>query len=147
MKNFYEILEVSKEATKDEIKKSFRKLAKKYHPDTNVNDKTLSEKFQLINEAYTVLSDDNSRKEYDEKIFKTEAHSRNNKDKKKGSTYNTKKTGDIKDAMEDLNSKFEEFFGFNGDTSEVKEDFLKKGSKNPMDTSHIFDSFFKPKKK
>ena len=67
MKNFYEILEVHKDATKDEIKKSFRNLAKKYHPDTNINDKTLSEKFQLINEAYSVLSDEKSRKEYDEK--------------------------------------------------------------------------------
>ena len=147
MKNFYEILEVSKEATKDEIKKSFRNLAKKYHPDTNVNDKTLSEKFQLINEAYGVLSDDKSRQEYDEKIFKSKEHSRNNTDNKKGSTYSSKKTGDIKDAMDNLNSKFEEFFGFNGNTSEVKEDFLKKDSRNPMDTSDIFNSFFKPKKK
>ncbi|WP_291583989.1 J domain-containing protein [Clostridium sp. UBA6640] len=146
MKNFYEILEVSKDATKDEIKKSFRNLAKKYHPDTNINDKTLSEKFQLINEAYSVLSDEKSRKEYDEKIFKTQDPFKNNREKKKGNTYN-EKTGDIKDAMENLNSKFEEFFGFNGNTSEVRDDFLKKDSKNPMDTSAIFNSFFKPKKK
>ncbi|ARC83423.1 dnaJ domain protein [Clostridium argentinense CDC 2741] len=146
MKNFYEILEVSKDATKDEIKKSFRNLAKKYHPDTNINDKTLSEKFQLINEAYSVLSDEKSRKEYDEKIFKTQDPLKNNREKKKGNTY-SKKTGDIKDAMENLNSKFEEFFGFNGNTSEVRDDFLKKDSKNPMDTSAIFNSFFNPKKK
>jgi molecular chaperone DnaJ len=146
MKNFYEILEVSKDATKDEIKKSFRNLAKKYHPDTNINDKTLSEKFQLINEAYSVLSDEKSRKEYDEKIFKTQDPLKNNREKKKGNTY-SEKTGDIKDAMENLNSKFEEFFGFNGNTSEVRDDFLKKDSKNPMDTSAIFNSFFKPKKK
>ncbi|HCQ91659.1 MAG TPA: molecular chaperone DnaJ, partial [Clostridium sp.] len=115
-------------------------LAKKYHPDTNINDKTLSEKFQLINEAYSVLSDEKSRKEYDEKIFKTQDPLKNNREKKKGNTY-SKKTGDIEDAMENLNSKFEEFFGFNGNTSEVRDDFLKKDSKNPMDTSAIFNSF------
>ncbi|WP_027624805.1 J domain-containing protein [Clostridium lundense] len=146
MKNFYEILEVSRDATKDEIKKSFRNLAKKYHPDTNVNDKSLNEKFQEINEAYSVLSDEKSRKEYDKKIFKTHDPLKNNKEKKKDDTYK-KTTGDIKDAMENLNSKFEEFFGFKANTSEVKEDFLKNGSKNPMDTSDIFNSFFKPKKK
>jgi molecular chaperone DnaJ len=65
MKNYYEILGVSPSASKDEIKKAYRELAKKYHPDKNKNDKQAEEKFKEINEAYDVLSDDKKRKEYD----------------------------------------------------------------------------------
>ena len=62
MKNFYEILGVDKKASKDEIKKAFRTLAHKYHPDKKGGD---AEKFKEINEAYTVLSDDQKRQQYD----------------------------------------------------------------------------------
>jgi len=146
MKNFYEVLEVSKDATTDEIKKAFRKLAKKYHPDTNVNDDTLAEKFHQINEAYSVLSDEKLRSEYDEKLLRKKTNNQNNRDEKKNN-YSSKKSSDIKSAMENLNSQFEDFFGFNANSNEVKEDFLNKKDKNPIDTSQIFNSFFKPKKK
>ncbi|MDD4189069.1 MAG: J domain-containing protein [Eubacteriales bacterium] len=65
-KNYYEILEVGKDASQDEIKKSFRKLAKKYHPDTNKGDNTVEAKFKEINEAYEVLGDKEKRKKYDQ---------------------------------------------------------------------------------
>lgn len=61
-KNYYNILGVSKTASKDEIKKAFRALAHKYHPDKKGGD---AEKFKEINEAYTVLSDDQKRSQYD----------------------------------------------------------------------------------
>jgi curved DNA-binding protein len=65
-KDYYKILGVSRNATTDEVKKAFRKLAVKYHPDKNPNDKTAEEKFKEISEANEVLSDPEKRKKYDE---------------------------------------------------------------------------------
>jgi curved DNA-binding protein len=62
---YYKILGVEKAATADEIKKAYRKLALKYHPDKNPDNKQAEAKFKEINEAYAVLSDEKKRKEYD----------------------------------------------------------------------------------
>lgn len=64
-KDYYKLLGVSKTATKDEIAKAFKKLARKYHPDFNQGDKTAESKFKDINEAYEVLKDEEKRKLYD----------------------------------------------------------------------------------
>lgn len=63
--SYYEILEISKNANGDEIKKAYRKMAKLYHPDRNPDDPTAEHKFKLCNEAYQVLSDDQQRSIYD----------------------------------------------------------------------------------
>jgi curved DNA-binding protein len=63
--DYYRVLGVSKNASKDEIKKAFRKLAMKYHPDKNKDNKEAEEKFKKINEAYAVLSNDEKRKQFD----------------------------------------------------------------------------------
>src|SRR5574343_472525 len=62
MKDYYKLLGVEKNASKEDIKKAFRKLAHKYHPDKKGGDEA---KFKEINEAYSVLSDDKKRAEYD----------------------------------------------------------------------------------
>ena len=63
--DYYKILEVQKKASEKDIKKAYRKLARKYHPDVNPNDDSAKKKFQQINEANEVLSDPKKRKKYD----------------------------------------------------------------------------------
>src|ERR1700758_859833 len=68
-KDYYEILGVKKSASAEEIRKAFRKLARKYHPDVNPGDKTAEEKFKALSEANDVLSDPKKRKIYDQVGF------------------------------------------------------------------------------
>ncbi|MBN1928025.1 MAG: molecular chaperone DnaJ [Chlorobiaceae bacterium] len=65
-RDYYEVLGVSRSADKDEIKKAYRKLALKYHPDKNPDNKEAEEKFKEVNEAYEVLSNDDKRRRYDQ---------------------------------------------------------------------------------
>lgn len=64
-KNYYEILWVEETSSEDEIKKAYRKLAMKYHPDKNKGDKEMEEKFKSVNEAYQVIWDKNKKQQYD----------------------------------------------------------------------------------
>jgi len=66
LRNHYEILGVPRNASGDEIKQAFRRLARRYHPDVNPGDKVAEEKFKDINEAYEILSDDGRRAQYDQ---------------------------------------------------------------------------------
>ena len=99
--DYYEVLQVSRTATKAEIKKAFRKLALKYHPDRNPGDKEAEEKFKQINEAYEVLSDDEKRSIYD----------RFGKAGLEGNVGG--RSGGFEDIFSDLNDIFESF-GFGG---------------------------------
>ena len=60
-RDYYEVLGVNKSTSKDELKKAYRKLAMKYHPDRNPDDQAASEKFKELSEAYEILSDDQKR--------------------------------------------------------------------------------------
>lgn len=153
MKNYYEILGVSKEADKNEIKKVYRILAKKYHPDKNKDDSEAIKKFQEISEAYGVIGDEKSREDYDKKL---ESFNNTRKNESKGFSNNRKgysKNTDTKksksqsmseEKFEDLNSYFQSFFGFNAKSNEINKEKLGK-KKNPIDTTDMFESFFKKK--
>jgi len=65
MSDFYKTLGISRNSSSDDIRKAYRALARKYHPDLNSGDPNAEEKFKIITEAYEVLSDENSRKKYD----------------------------------------------------------------------------------
>src|SRR4028118_1444716 len=65
-KDLYKVLEISKEASQDEIRRSYRRLARKYHPDANPGDEGAEERFKGIQQAYEVLSNPEKRREYDE---------------------------------------------------------------------------------
>ncbi len=98
---YYEVLQISKDATIAEIKKAYRKLAMKYHPDKNPGDKEAEEKFKLINEAYTILSDEEKRRIYD-------LYGKEGLDNKVSSSAHM----DMDDIMDIFNSMFGDSFGF-----------------------------------
>ncbi len=95
---YYEILQVQKNADKSAIKKAYRKMAMKYHPDKNPDDKDAEENFKHVNEAYQVLSDDEKRQIYD-------------RHGKQGLEGHGQGGGGFSGGFEDLGSMFEEMFG------------------------------------
>ncbi|RHZ46529.1 hypothetical protein Glove_615g14 [Diversispora epigaea] len=76
-RHHYDVLEIPQNADRQLIKSQFYKLSKKYHPDANLNDETAHSKFLLISEAYSVLINDQSRREYDRLIQKSHRHPAN----------------------------------------------------------------------
>ena len=68
-RDYYEVLGVDKSASEDEIKRAYKKMARKYHPDLNPDNKEAEEKFKEVNEAYEVLSDANKKARYDQYGF------------------------------------------------------------------------------
>jgi len=110
--SYYEILEVSQTSDKETIKKAYRSMAKKYHPDKNAGDADAEHKFKLCNEAYQCLSDDKQRSIYD----------RYGKEGLQGRGGSSRQSG----GFDDLGSIFEEMFsGFGGGNSRRR--------KNPAD--------------
>ncbi|EKQ51002.1 MULTISPECIES: DnaJ domain-containing protein [unclassified Clostridium] len=146
MKDYYKILNISTEASKDEIKKAFRSLAKKYHPDRNKNDTDALRKFQEVNEAYEVLNNEDSRRKYEQEFFKAKNTREANSTDNRSNNSSNKKYQDKGESIENLNKYFESFFGFNANSNNINKDKLQN-KKNPMDTSKMFESFFNIKKK
>ncbi|MGB1227653.1 MAG: molecular chaperone DnaJ [Poseidonibacter sp.] len=96
--DYYELLEVSKDAEKSTIKKAYRKMAMKFHPDKNPGDNEAEEKFKAVNEAYQVLSDAEKRSIYD-------------RHGKAGLEGHGQQRGGFSGGFDDLGSVFEEMFG------------------------------------
>lgn len=119
-KDYYHVLGVGKKASQEEIKKAYRKLAVKYHPDKNQGVKSAEEKFKEISEAYQVLSDPEKRKQYDKlgANWKQYQHSGFNPGnpppgRGRGRTYSYETNGDSSDYFDasGFSDFFESFFG------------------------------------
>lgn len=82
MKNLYHVLGITNTATEEEIKKAYRTLSKKYHPDVNPGDSEREERFMEISEAYAILQNSQKRQEYD-KMLMAEEKKYNSKKKEK----------------------------------------------------------------
>jgi curved DNA-binding protein len=120
-KDYYKILGVDKNATKDDIKKVFRRLAKKYHPDKNPGDKASEEKFKEVTEANEVLSDPEKRKKYDQlgsnwKQYENAGADANNR-------YRNYQPGNQGDGAA-YSGNFDELFGNVGGFSDFFESFF-----------------------
>ncbi|SFT34630.1 DnaJ domain-containing protein [Selenomonas sp. GACV-9] len=142
MKDYYQILGLSPTATKKEIKKAFRQLARKYHPDLHPGDKAAAEQFKLINEACQVLSDENKRARYD--LDRKQQGQRQQTRQTASHTGNAQRQGagpgktDFSQAFS--RSAFEEAF-FAG-IKKPQADGKAAGKKDPLDTSALFKGFF-----
>ena len=148
--NYYRILGIFENADENEIKSKYRKLAMKYHPDRNPDDKKAEEMFKKISEAYEVLGDKKKRKEYDKKLRENNnkasegEHTDTNKKETEGNAKKGAETfyKNFSANPKDIRNMFEK--AFNMDDMNVLEKEKMKEHKKRMEQS--FENFFRPKK-
>lgn len=135
MENLYEVLGIAQDAGGDEIKKAYRRLSKKYHPDANPGSREAEEQFARVAEAYSVLQDPEKRRKYDLTL------------KKGGKNPSMEKAagghGNGGVDFSDLESRFSQFFGFNPgrETADRAGAGMGKGRKNPIDMTDVFEKY------
>jgi len=145
LKDYYKVLGVSRTSTRDEIRIAYRSLAKKHHPDSNLNDPSAEERFKRLNEAYGILYDDDKRAEYDTKIFGDSTYESDEASVYKGAGDASRRNNINHQDFARTGAIFEEFFSFNPKTKEYnpkrKDDNIK-----PMKTKDAFDAIFGKKR-
>ena len=149
MENLYEVLEVASNATKKEIKKSYYKLAKKYHPDHNQGDAKAAERFKAVGEAYRILSDDASRAEYDQKLAQGPATEPGGAQPQpqQQSARKTQPPAAQNIDFDNVATTFSSFFGFDPksknitDRSKLNTYSKEERKKNPLDATAMFEQF------
>lgn len=151
--NYYEILGVDRNASSQELKRAYKKLAKKWHPDLNRDNlKVAEEKMKEINIAYSTLSDEVARLDYNKKLDAETAQSNKSGRQSTGgagqkTSARTTSTSASGVNFEDINKSFSSFFGFDPKTHTVTDEdklntFAKdKRKKNPLDTGDLFEKF------
>ena len=139
MENFYDILGISQNASGEEIKKAYRRLSKKYHPDANPGDKEAAEHFARVAEAYAVLQDPEKRRKYDLSLQKK---SQNPFRENSGKRAAASGKGGID--FGDLESRFSQFFGFRAEQGNMDKDgscMNGNKNKNPIDMTDVFEKY------
>ncbi len=141
MKDYYKILGLPPTATKKEIKKALRQLARKYHPDLHPGDKAAAEQFKRINEACQVLSDDSKRARYD-LDRKQQGQRQQTQQCRQHTQQKAAHTSSPKPDFSQAFSRraFEDAF-FAGIQKPTAKD-AGSDKKNPLDTSDLFKGFF-----
>lgn len=137
--DYYQILGVSENFTRDELKSSYKKLALKYHPDRNPNDKKAENMFKKISEAYDVLKNPTKRTEYDKKRHKLNKNFNENSSVKNdninGNRENMQKFDEFLFMPNNFKNMFEKAFNIEGMSK-----FRKKENENSIEKT--FENFF-----
>lgn len=145
MESYYDILAVQRGASAEEIKKSYRRLSKQYHPDMNQNNKTAERRFTVINAAYNVLRNPILRKDYDEKLCLYTESGNRVKEQFRQQQHNSSPEGFKPNKA---CRTFEQFYGYDPKSNKTDIHYAGKSQrKNPSVTSYIFEGFINPKKK
>ena len=142
MNELYKRLGVAPTATDIEIKKAYRKLAKKLHPDLNPDDPQAEAKFKEINEAYETLSDPDKRKSYDAAQQPTRQEQPGKRPGAAGPAPRPPAGGPID--FSQMAGGFASFFGFDPETGDITDESKVSGQspkKNPLDMSDMFEKF------
>lgn len=136
MKDYYKILGVDRQASTEQIKKAYRSLAKKYHPDVVKDDKAKQERMYEIQEAYACLENEERHKKYDAECLKSPRNTVNAGEKvKNGRTSFGEKSPDM--------GQFERFFGFQpGRGMETYQDHRSSKPEGPIKPEEMFAAFF-----
>lgn len=114
MKNPYEVLGINQNADKDEIKKAYRVLAKKYHPDTNRDNQEAEARFNEVHNAYLILTDDEKRTALNHELNKNTSSNKNKKVNDFDSIFMPKgRKPKTQMNYQNTNQQFSDFFGFN----------------------------------
>ncbi|NEW09805.1 DnaJ domain-containing protein [Paenibacillus sp. SYP-B3998] len=141
MRTYYEMLEIDPVATPDEIKKAYKRMAKKHHPDANAGSKQSEMMFKLVNEAYHTLSDAAARAAYDARMAarrEQQAHPNSASGSKARGEQAEKASSQFN--RTEMEKTFDRFFGFH---PKSQDSGMKSNQQaNKMDTTKVFESYF-----
>ncbi|GGG82797.1 J domain-containing protein [Paenibacillus radicis (ex Gao et al. 2016)] len=146
MATYYDLLEIPRQATPDQIKQAYRKLAKRHHPDANGGSREAEKRFKEVQEAYETLGDPGKRSAYDEQLSAGTHRASGGGPQKTGRTADAGAgAGNKAGADFDINQmsqQFEQFFGFHpkNKADGIGKPLNKKS--NPLDTTDLFNRFF-----
>ena len=135
MENYYRVLDVPEDALAPEIKKKFRTLAKEFHPDKNPGNPEAERKFKLVNEAFSTLGNEASRKKYDLDLKQYQEK----KMGKKGQQGTTQRKAKKDFNFNNVDDLFQEFFGMGNQKKNTK----KEAGTSPINENKMFEEFFR----